>query len=78
MGQAPIPSGPYDGTTLITDDQDNILSTHAYGQPERGNSAPYLPADQGWRGNSASALTADDSKRQPDREHCTRLNSDTP
>ena len=47
----------------VTDDQDNSVFTHAYGQPERGNSAPYLPADQGWRGNSASALTADDNKR---------------
>ena len=70
----PIQAVRWDETS-ITDDQDNSASTHAYGQPERGNSAPHLPADQGRRGYSAPTLTADNSKRQPDGEplYTTRL-----
>ena len=36
------------------------------------------PLTKGMRGNSAPALTADNSKRRPDREHCTQLDSATP
>ena len=74
VNSRPIQAVRWDETS-ITDDQDNSVPAHAYGQPERGNSAPYLPADQGWRGNSALALTTDDSKRRPNGENCTRLNS---
>ena len=77
VSSRPIQAVRWDETS-ITDDQDNSASTHAYGKPGRDNSAPYLPADRGWRGYSASVVTADDSKRQPDEEHCTRLDSATP
>ena len=77
VSSRPIQAVQWDETS-ITDDQGNSAPTHAYGQPERGNSAPHLPADQGWRGYSAPAFTADDSKRQPDEEQCTRLDSATP
>ena len=70
LSSRPIQAIRWDETS-ITDDQDYSAPAHARGQLERGNSAPYLPADQGWRGNNAFALTADDSKRQPDGKHCT-------
>ena len=77
VSSRPIQAIRWDETS-IADDQDNNVFTHAYGQPERGNSAPYLPADQGWHGNSVPAHTTDDSKRQPDGEHCMWLDSATP
>ena len=77
VSSRPIQAVRWDETS-ITDDQDYSAPAHARGQPERGNSAPYLPADQGWHGNNVPALTADDSKRWPDEEHCVRLDSATP
>ena len=77
VSSRPIKAIRWDKTS-ITDDQDYSAPAHACGQPERGNSAPYLPADQGWHGNSVLALTADNSKRRPNGEHRVRLDSVTP
>ena len=77
VSSRPIQAVRWDETS-ITDDQDYSAPAHACGQPERGNSAPYLPADQGWHDNSVPALTTNDSKQRPDGEHCARLDSATP